>query len=247
MNFAARIASMREACNKRDAAMVNNMVSKNMDDYEKIRLERGREIHCLFVEKVKEQLNKELPPLYAGKSWDDFSVDCPQQSKIKKIAVRYVETQSARLADGTGLFLSGQTGTGKTMFASILAQEIVRYGSSVKYYSSLQFLRLFREKNFESHAAFEMLMKSYQHIQFLILDEVTEGRVIGGELCGWEKEMLYSLVDLRYQHRLPTIFISNLERGDLLPRLGGRISSRLLERSIELAFNWDSYRNKQGK
>ena len=99
-----------------------------------------------------------------------------------------------------------------------------------------------QEKKFESSAFFQAAINHYRNLPFLIIDEVTEGSGKDGFLAEWEKSILFSVIDARYQERKCTLIISNRTQADLLERLGQPIIDRLSENAIRLGFDWPSYR-----
>lgn len=183
-----------------------------------------------------------VPAAYQGKTFADIREDYAGQVTVKNIVIRYADTFSERKKTGHNLIFSGKSGTGKTFISFILYQALAQDGYSVGYEPSLIFLRKLYDQQFAGASHFKKLLNIYQRIEFLILDECTESLVKGGELSNWEKEMFFTLINLRYQHNLSTLVITNGDRSLLRERLGERISSRLLEKGITLAFNWPSYR-----
>lgn len=183
-----------------------------------------------------------IPARFKGKTWSDFLIHYPEQALCKKIAENFTSTFKDRLKEGTCLKFLGQAGTGKTLLALIVYQAMLHMGVSVRYESSLHFLRQFQETEFESYAAFQALLASYKCIQFLILDEISVGIGKEGLLSEWQRTHLYTLINQRYVNRLPTLIISNHGREELLERLGSPIVGRLSENGLTLAFNWASYR-----
>ncbi len=215
----------------------------NKLNYENIRLEScKKEEEKRRLEHISHAL-KYIPLVFQGKTFSDFHIDYSEQEKIKQVAMRYVSSFAERNKEGAGLIFLGQPGTGKTLLSLIIHQALIERNIAIRYESSLQFLRLFRDKNFESSAAFETLLASYQRYPLLIIDEVTESRVSGNLLAAWEKEILFALIDARYQNFLSTIVISNRNKEKFVAQLGERSAGRLLERNIALAFNWNSYRH----
>lgn len=244
MNFQQRIEKMH----MKSLARKTNIESSNViEPYELIRIDSvRREEKKRHHDRVQSFLQS-IPPIFRENTFDHFNTDYPEQRNIKNIAQRFVDTAIARLEAGTNLILHGGSGTGKTMLSLIMCQGLAKAGYDVRYESSLQFLRLFRDKNFESHAAFDNLLNYYTRTQFLVIDEVTESRVTGNHLTNWEKEMLFALIDARYQQQKRcTFIISNQIKEKLIERLGDRIFGRLSQHSILLAFNWNSYRQLKG-
>jgi DNA replication protein DnaC len=232
----ARVLQIQASWQSRQEAMKQSegiRQESNKSEEEKRRIARINE----FLQVV--------PSLYQGKTFDDFIIEYPGQSRIKKTAERYVETFSERLKEGNALKFSGGTGTGKTLLALIMYQALAKSGFKVRYKSSVAFLRDLHDKNFESNAAFERVLDDYNNIHFLIIDEVTEGfSGRGGMLSDWEKKMLFTLIDMRYSKNLCTLVISNRSLGEMTERLGVTTYDRLTEKGLSLIFNWNSYRTK---
>lgn len=186
---------------------------------------------------------KAVPDRFYGKTQDDFHLDYPEQSRCKKIAHNFIASFPERLKEGTCLKFLGHSGTGKTLLSLIIYQALAKAGFSVKYESSLHFLRQFQEKEFESHAAYQSLLASYLRIQFLVIDEVSVGIGKAGHPADWQRSHLYTLINQRYINRLPTLIISNHNQDELVERLSEPTIGRLSENGITLAFNWKSYRS----
>ena len=214
-----------------------------LDYHEKIKEEsRQREEAKHRVARI-EKLQQKISPRYRGKTMEDFKIDYPEQHIVKKTAQRFIETFSDRLNEAACLMLLGKPGTGKTLLAFILYQALAQLGYVVSYEPSLQFLRKFQDSNFDSHGSFQQLLDSYINIQFLIIDEVTEGfSGKGGLLAEWEKQMLFALIDARYHANLCTLVISNRSKEEMIERIGERVVDRLSDKGLTLAFTWHSYR-----
>ncbi len=243
MNLQQRI----EKWQTRSLAKNGNEEINAVDQYELLRLESLKKEEERQRHERCQSFLQSIPPIFRGITFDNFRIDYPEQQKIKNIACRFVETANARLESGTNLILHGISGTGKTMLSIIMCQILAKFGFDVRYESSLQFLRLFRDRNFESYSAFENILNHYARIQFLVIDEVTESRVTGKQLANWEREMLFALIDARYQQQKRcTFIISNRSKEALSEQLGDRIFGRLSQTAITLAFNWNSYRQQQG-
>jgi DNA replication protein DnaC len=157
-----------------------------------------------------------IPPRFLNKTFADFKVDCLQQDKVKKAAESYVATFKERLLEAACLIFLGKPGTGKTLLAFIMYQALVKAGFTVEYQPSLNFLRLLQEKQYESHTALEKMLKVYQQLPFLIIDEATEGCGKGTYPADWERHLLRMLIDVRYQANRCTLIISNRSKSELI-------------------------------
>lgn len=185
---------------------------------------------------------QKIPLRYQHKQWTDFTVGNEDQKKIKTIMERYAATFKDRLLQGNNVIFTGKPGTGKTLLSLIVYQQLVKAGFSCAYEPSLDFLRTLQEKKFTAPGVFNNAMASYQSISFLIIDEITEGGGKNRSLTDWETELLFKLINLRYQQQRCTLVISNRNREDLRKCLGEAIYDRLSDKGIPLVFNWKSYR-----
>lgn len=183
-----------------------------------------------------------IPLRYKHKKWADFQVENDGQQRIKTIMERYAQSFKNRLKDGNNVLFMGNPGTGKTLLSLILYHQLIQAGFRCAYEYSLDFLRSLQEKKFLSSGAFLSSMHFYQQMDFLIIDEVTEGSGKGGSLTDWEKELLFKLINMRYQQKCCTLVISNRSKEDVRIRLGESTHDRLSDNGIALVFNWKSYR-----
>lgn len=221
-------------------------------------LSQGRNIGLQQIEKFKqESLEREakkhkdslmaeavlkLPLRYQYKNWSDFKTDWPGQAKALNIMQQYAKTFPDRLKDGNNIIFLGKPGTGKTLLALILCQSLIKVGEQTAYEPSLSFLRGLQEKRFSAPASCSSVLEHYKNVHFLIIDEVTEGSGKNGSLTGWENELLFKIIDSRYQQKRCTLIISNRTRPELMSSLGAPMLDRFADKGIALAFNWESYR-----
>lgn len=136
------------------------------------------------------------------------------------------------LEAGQGLFLYGPVKTGKTVYAAQLVLDIQRrwwldvVDKSILFSSSP---RMFRELK----ASFDIptrketehqIMQRYENVDLLVIDDLG----MNGKVSEWLIEVLYVLIDHRWESLKPTIITSNLDLNQLAELLGDqRITSRI--------------------
>jgi len=192
----------------------------------------------------REKLFFAIPPRYQGKNFNDFTANSDAQIQVKNIVHQYAETFGKRSKQGNSIIFMGKIGTGKTLLARILQQCLINHDLSVEYHTSLSFLKSLHDKQFSSYEAFDLALKTYRHLPFLIIDEVTEGCGKGAYPADWERNLLRMIIDVRYQYCKCTLIITNRNQQELIERLGEPTIDRLSEKGIRLAFNWESFRKK---
>ncbi len=231
----ARIVRIQEISKLRDAQLKDFEAM-----HEEVRLQEANK-------RRQEQIDvliKQVPLRFRNKSFDNFLVENEEQQRIKNIAVRFVETIVARLAEGACLTLSGKPGTGKTLLSLIIYQELAYKQISVRYESSLDWIGSLIQQKYQSTPAFYSHVKLYETVSFLIIDEVTESLSKDGAPTELERQMLFQIINKRYENNLCTLVITNRDKFTLNKRLGQPTVDRLYENGIVLAFEWNSYRQK---
>lgn len=157
---------------------------------------------------VKERkINSGIPKEFAYKfgknfNWSYYTDGMEFQKKIvNKFIIQYEKFKQA----GKGLYIYSKTsGSGKTMLACCLANEVIeRYGTVVKFCSVTDYLNLVIEKSSEAKEQIE----SFRNCGLLVLDDIG----VQTEKKEWVSTALFDLIDERYRNLRPTIYTSNLE------------------------------------
>jgi len=201
------------------------------------------------IKECEERLNDlifqrlcKIPKRFQNKAFSDFTINNESQKKVKNVIERFCKTFLERAKDGNNIIFHGNPGTGKTLLSNILYQELVKNNYNCHYESSLNFLKTLQEERHSPSSNFESSLNKFQKYDLLIIDEVTEG--CGRATCPspWETQILFKIIDTRYQNNACTLVITNRSKHDLLIRLGEPTMDRLFEKGIALAFDWESYR-----
>lgn len=121
-----------------------------------------------------------------------------------------------------GIYLWGPVGTGKTYAAYAIRNKISDMGITTRFYSAPQMFDLIRD-DFDHKDSFN-LERILAFRGILIIDD------LGAEKpSDWVSETVFKILNKRYEEMIPTIITSNLELGELAPRFGDRIPSRIAE------------------
>ena len=131
--------------------------------------------------------------------------------------------------DSPSLLILGPTGTGKTFQAFGAIRTLAGKGVTVAWHADtapglLASLRPRQDSDSEGD------YRKIAAIPLLLLDDL--GAAKGSE---WTEEILYRLVNDRYEAMLPGLFTSNVPAGQLRDVLGGRVASRLAEMCHQVA------------
>lgn len=158
-----------------------------------------------------------------GKSinWGYYPEDTTVQ---KKIINSFVVNFKAFQREGRGLYFYSETkGSGKTMIACAVANEVLKtHDISLKFISVADYIELVKSKDDANREK----VKSIMDAGLLILDDI--GAQV--ENKDWITTALFRLIDRRYTNHYPTIFTSNVRMEDL--KTDSRILRRIHDVSI---------------
>ena len=169
-----------------------------------------------------------IPRAYEGDTFADYTVTDGNRKAVE--AARWM------LAGGSGVFLYGEKGTGKTKLAAIIANERARAGSPVLFASVPDLMADIR-RSFKEGTTSEAV-QAVKNAPFLVLDD------LGAEkMTEWVGEQLFCIVNHRYNEQLPTVVTSNYSPTQVIAHMatvdglgnviddmqGQRIMSRIYE------------------
>lgn len=187
-----------------------------------------------------------IPGRYHGKFLEDVEPCTNSLQDALDAAVNSVaEFRSPEL--GRGLYLWGDTGCGKTLIGCAALNEILRL-----YQRPVRYAKISRDILGKLRSSFNPASESYG-----------EGRRIEEELAGvealviddfgthketeWVNQVLYDLIDARYENNLLTIVTSNEPLENLKEIAQGRIYSRLKGMTTEIHIEAPDYRLGPGQ
>lgn len=182
-----------------------------------------------------------IPLRYRDLSFDNLITKDEEQRKVFKIIKQYVATFNDRLKEGCSMIFVGYSGTGKTMLARVIQQELIRLYHSVCYLSASDLLRQLEKNDFCQLHLSKTVEKEYLTCSLLIIDDVSIDAGFS-DLSRSDQQLLFSLINSRYQNMTATLLISDHPTSYLRDLLGNPLINRVLENGLVLAFNWDSHR-----
>jgi DNA replication protein DnaC len=167
-------------------------------------------------------LEGRIPNLYRGVSFNRPPVLGMPDAIVSEVR-RYVRNLDARMAEGRGLWLTGDVGTGKTSLAMIVSRAAIDAGYSVAIYSLPRLLNLIRDEIGAENSLLDLL-DSLSSVDLLHIDDLGAQHT-----TPWRLEQLYSIVDARYQAKRPILATTNLMPDELAEQMGRRILTTVSE------------------
>jgi len=191
------------------------------------RLKRGRNRGVASV----------IPPRYRGVSFDrppvsDMARDLETKAAVTEVR-RFVDDLDERLDAGRGLWLFGDTGTGKTTLAMLVSKAALAAGHSVAIYSLPKLLARIR-RTYDSEPGGDSYLAFFERLTSVDLLHIDD---LGAEKrSDWVLEQLYALINERYEAQRSVLVTTNLPHDQLEEQIGARTVSRLNEMCDEIAF-----------
>lgn len=183
-----------------------------------------------------------IPERFLSCRLKTYVAETPEQQAALQFAKDYADGFSGVQRKGRGAIFVGNIGTGKTHLAIGIGMQIMRtHGASVLFTAVSTAVR--RIKDTWSRRTGETEGEAIASMVFpdlLILDEV--GVQFGSD---FEKNLMFDVLNARYEKRKPTLFLSNLTIAEVAAFLGERVMDRLREDgSTVQPFQWESYRGR---
>ena len=190
--------------------------------------ERQRELE-LLARKKQEFENSGVPKRYWNESFNTWNT----RNKDDEVRLQTVIDYSRQKSNDSVLLLLGPKGVGKTH----LGASIIREAGGT--FISIEEMIFQYEGSTDYHAKISRvdLMNFYSTTPMLVIDEI--GRSMQQAR---EDSLLNYILRRRYENMLPTVLISNLQKTDLMKKLGDAVVDRLTETCKSVEFVGESYR-----
>jgi DNA replication protein DnaC len=186
-----------------------------------------------------------IPERYRDCNFQNFSDNHASLTRAKQIGREFVDMYPAVEA---GLLLVGPAGRGKTHLACAILSELAGTKGVAGVYADFSDLLMKIQTSFRSDAdsSKESILQPYADVELLVLDELGASKP-----HPWVLDVLYNLLNTRYNRKKITIVTSNFEdepdtaageRDRLEDRVGSRIRSRLFEMCLLVPLRGDDFR-----
>jgi DNA replication protein DnaC len=171
-----------------------------------------------------------IPAKYRGVSFErppvtEMARDFGTRTVVEEIR-SFIENLDANLDAGKGLWLMGDTGTGKTTLAMLVSKQALADGRAVAIYSLPKLLARIR-RTYDAEPGQDSYLALFEQLTSVDLLHIDD---LGAEKrSDWVLEQLYALVNERYEAQRSILVTTNLEEAALEEQIGPRTVSRLVE------------------
>lgn len=230
-NFIGRIWSKCPACTAEAAAAEQS--------------KEEAQARAAKVEAWQRQIGQSgIPERFHNRTLHTFKAENDGQRHALHFATGFADSFAQGPKTGQGAIFIGMPGTGKTHLAVGIGMRLMRQGRPVLFSTVMRAIR--RIKDTWSRGSEESESQAVASLVFpdlLILDEV--GVQFGTET---EKNLLFDVLNERYERRKSTLLLSNLPLPEVRSYLGERVFDRMREDGAEvITFGWESQRARLGE
>ena len=199
-----------------------------------IRQEEERR-HRRWMGKIKTAL---IPERFKDRTLNSYIAKTSDQKTALAFAKEYAENFDQVMKTGRSAIFVGKVGTGKTHLAVGIALSIMEQQRSPLFTTVQRLVRRVKDSWRTKEETESEVIEAFASPDLLILDEI--GVQFGSE---FEKQILFDVLNERYEKLKPSILLSNIPREQLGEYLGERVTDRLRENGGKMIpFDWDSHR-----
>lgn len=234
--YEAQMEEARKMLNesKRDSSLMRKAIRKHNDA--KIMLEYyhgydttdslGNRVHIPGLiqklageaQRLKESSN--LGARFSNRTFGNF--DTRRDPSAYKSCLAYSNRENLFNDNRNSLLIMGGYGSGKTHLAAAIANDLIDRGIPVLFGTFADHLEHIREE-FDKTGQ-RRYLSMMKNTSMLVLDDVGKEKQ-----TDWTKEIMFNVINYRYEHKLPFILTTNLNENQLGNHLGGAVYSRMCE------------------
>jgi DNA replication protein DnaC len=167
-------------------------------------------------------LEARIPRKYRDVAFDRWPVTVISPPVVEEVR-RFASAIDERLDSGRGLWLVGDSGTGKTTLAMLISKAAIEAKRTTAIYSMPRLMAVLREA-IDSEDGLLGLLDRLATVDLLHIDD------LGAEhRTDWVLEQLYAIVNTRYEDERSIVITTNNMPAELEAQIGKRTVSRLVE------------------
>lgn len=180
-------------------------------------------------------------------SLDNYQVRFDNEEALKVCNEYIKDFDLISRSERNGLFICGECGVGKSHLAFATANELIKKGNSVIAMTMIDLLLKIKSSyGVGDNASEEKILKIYEDCSLLIIDDLGKEKP-----TDWVLQMIYSIIDRRYNALKPIIITTNFTASELMKRfgdssIGKAIVDRLFETCQYVPIGGESYRKVKG-
>ncbi|MFQ3249626.1 MAG: DNA replication protein DnaC [Glaciecola sp.] len=226
--------------------------AKQKQDEEETQKRKEEEKQRIELMRVRRHSELALPLRFASNTFSSYKPINKAAERNYQTCKSYADNFQYVFEEGKSLLMLGSLGTGKSHLASAIGYQLAEDGYQ-PHYTTLQNI-LESVKATWSSTATRMVYKDCHSVEVKITSQDVIERYVSYDLLiideilsvlnENDRNLIFNIIDERYQNMKPTIVISNFTEKELAKIISERSVSRLKQGSGTLIFNWEDYRAK---
>lgn len=183
------------------------------------------------AQRLKESSN--LGARFSNRTFDNF--DPRKDQNAFNVCRNYANDEDIFSRKRNSLMLMGGVGSGKTHLAAAIANTLIDRGIPVLFGTYSEQLEKIREEYDQTGQKKHLSMM--KNTPMLVLDDIGKERK-----TAWTQQILFDVVNYRYEHLLPIIITTNFDADGLANHCEEAVWSRLYEMSSAVTTSGKDYR-----
>jgi len=193
---------------------------------------RAERSQFMAAQKVHiELLRSGIPEIHRESRIGNFTAQTERAEKLKLVMQAYVDNFQ-KPAKPDGFILIGPPGSGKTHIACAIIHDLISRGFTARY-TSLPSLTIRIRQASRGQESVADIVSDLTDVDFLVIDEID----LHGSSDN-DYNVLYAIVNGRYENGSPTMVITNRNIDDLTNDLNERVVRRVIGNGKPIHFNW---------
>lgn len=184
---------------------------------------------------------------YKDTTFDSTDLNRPADfQKAFKRCRDYCKVADQALENGYGMYIYGDSGTGKTHLTACMCNELMANMRQCLFTNFFEISKLIRS-TWNGNADSEGVIRRLCEVDFLFLDDLGTEMVTKNGEDNWLQGQVFDIINKRYNNRKPTIFSSNYSMNQLITERGlmAKTVDRIGEMSTAMIkLSGESYRRK---
>lgn len=159
---------------------------------------------------------------------------------------KYCQIADQALENGYGLYIYGDSGTGKTHLTACMCNELMSQMHQCLFTNFFEISKLIKS-TWNGNNDSEVIIRRICEVDFLFLDDLGTEKVTQNGEDNWLQGQVFDIINKRYNNKKPTIFSSNYSMNELIADRG--LMKKTVDRIGEMStamikLSGESYRRK---
>lgn len=199
--------------------------------------QRDRELEIEKQKQKQKRIDKIKQTSLLGEKYKDVSFDNTDTSNVEfqKIFSRckkYCDVADKVLKNGTGIYLFGNKGTGKSRLTACMANKLMDNYFTVLYTNFSEISKYIRNSFGNKNESEYDFLERLTNIDFLFIDDFGTELVSKNDQDLWLQEKVFEVINKRYNNNKPIIFTSNYSLTQLINERG--VADKTVDRIMEM-------------